>query len=460
MRRVLLLNPPSDRPLVRDYYCSKTSKSGYLYQPIDLLMQSAWLGQRFELGAIDAVAEGLDPRACTRRVGAFRPDAIVALAAAAHWRQDLAYLGDLKRDLGGPALLLSGDLFLEDAESWLEGHPDLDGILLDFTNDDAGRILRGEDGEVENAVWRREGGLRSARSPRSRGGEFEMPVPRHDLFQGRGYRFSFSRRRRFATVLSDFGCPYPCGFCVMPGLGHKLRGLGGVLEELRAIHALGLRELFFADQTFGARRERSLELCRLMVAEGFGFGWTAFTRADLVQEPVLKAWRDAGCHTLIFGVESADAGILKAWQKPGAGGATEGALRLAQDLGIRTVGTFLLGLPEDKAESVEATIQLACKLPLDYASLNVAVPRCGTALRQRALELGLCQDPRGMDQEGSEPAMPTLQLSQGQLKALRRRFILKFYLRPAWLLRRLLAVRNPWELFSQVREALGLFTRA
>ena len=38
--RVLLLNPPGARTYVRDYFCSKTTKSNYLFHPIDLVVLS------------------------------------------------------------------------------------------------------------------------------------------------------------------------------------------------------------------------------------------------------------------------------------------------------------------------------------------------------------------------------------------------------------------------------------
>ena len=41
--RVLLLNPPGERTYIRDYFCSKTTKSNYLFHPIDLVVLSGTL---------------------------------------------------------------------------------------------------------------------------------------------------------------------------------------------------------------------------------------------------------------------------------------------------------------------------------------------------------------------------------------------------------------------------------
>ena len=58
---VLLLNPPSTRLQIRDLYCSITSKGSYYWPPIDLLVLSGLLNEKFRLVVIDAVAEGRSP---------------------------------------------------------------------------------------------------------------------------------------------------------------------------------------------------------------------------------------------------------------------------------------------------------------------------------------------------------------------------------------------------------------
>src|SRR5678816_665554 len=95
----------------------------------------------------------------------------------------------------------------------------------------------------------------------------------------RGYRFSFARSERFATVLTDYGCPYPCTFCVIGTLGFQTRATLEVLEEIDALRASGVREIFFMDQTFGVVKKRGLELCAALAERG-DLSWTAFCRPD------------------------------------------------------------------------------------------------------------------------------------------------------------------------------------
>ncbi len=463
-RRILLLNPPARDTVIRDYYCSKTTKASYVYPPVDLLAQSGWLGGAGELHLVDAVVERLDPETTHGRIARIRPDVIATLVGAVCWPEDEAFLAEVRRRNPDVVLAVTGDVVQADPPTWLARLPWADVVLGDFHRGDLLALLEGRPDDVVRAAWRdglrRDGEPRATLTPRQRKGQVDGPVPRHDLFMGLDYRFPFVRRRRFAVVLTDFGCPYPCTFCIMGTLGHTVRPVESVLTELREIRRLGATEVLFLDQSFGVHRERSLALCRAMTAEQLGIGWVTFTRADLVDAELLAAWKAAGCHTLMFGVEFGESTLHAIYRKGYTPGDVERGLALARAAGIRTVGTFLLGVPEDTPETLAATVDVSLRLPLDYASFNIAVPRFGTPFRERALALDLTDGDPEMDQAGARIAMPTRALSREEVARWHGRAVRRFYLRPRWLARRVLALRTPWEARSQLAEGLALLARS
>lgn len=460
--RVLLLNPPGRRTYIRDYSCSKTSKSNYLYQPIDLVMLSGTLSLEHEVHVLDAIAEGLDPEPALARIERLAPDAVVALVGAVSWEEDRAFLAALANGAGRPRILAIGDLLQEDSEERLREEPWLEAALHVFANADALHVLAGRHELVEDATLRAADGVprRQQRiAPRHRKGRYRVPRPRHELFDAPGYRFSFARAPRFATVLTDYGCPYPCTFCVIGTLGFQSRPLEDVLEELDELRARGIRELFFLDQTFGLERRRGLELCAALEHRG-DLSWTAFTRPDTADEELLAAMRRAGCHTVILGAETPDDALLERYAKGYASDAVRAAFRRARAAGLRTVGTFLIGLPEQDEGALERILAFARELELDFLSLNVAVPRFGTRFRAEALELGLCSaDELVMDQAGGQAFLPTRTLSRDELLRLKRRLVRRFYLRPGYLWRRLRSARSLFELGAQAREGVALLLR-
>jgi len=454
---VLLLNPPGREIYVRDYFCSKTTKSNYHFHPVDLLALSGTLSTEHAVSVLDCIAEELSPEEAQRRIDRKAPDAVISLVGSVSWEEDRVFLADQAQR--GRRIFGIGDILHEAQLERLKEEPWLEAILDDFTTEDALHLLAREEDEVLRATWRRVDGSLSHRSLPRKSKEHRLPRPRHELFPSSGYRFSFARQAPFATVLTDYGCPWPCTFCVISTLGHSTRPVEDVLEEVDALRASGTHELFVADQTFGVRRERALQLCEEFQARG-DLSWTAFTRPDLADDELLSAMRSAGCHTLIMGVESADDAVLEACKKGYATSSVKGAFERTRAHGIRTVGTFVVGLPEETEESIEKTLELALALDLDFMSLNVAVPRFGTAFRADALASGLV-DPAQlvMDQSGATIALNTRALAREDVERLKRKMVRRFYLRPSWLWKRVRDISSPREFVAQAREGLALLSR-
>jgi radical SAM superfamily enzyme YgiQ (UPF0313 family) len=454
-KKILLLNPPGKKLYIRDYYCSKVSQADYVYHPIDLLIQSGIVAQEFEPVLIDAIIEKLSPAGALQKISQARVSAVISLAGSVSWPEDIAFLKELKKRENVP-IIVSGDIFREEGEKILRENPFIDAIMLDFTNNDAVNFIKGEFGKLENMIYMENGGPRRVQK-KSDSKEFSIPIPRHDLFFGRDYRYPFVRKRRFSTVLADFGCPFNCSFCIMAKLPYKWRPGEEIINEIKYLAGLGVNEFFLATQTFGASRKQAVSICEGIIREKINCGWTCFSRVDMVNEPLLLLMRQAGCHTIIFGVESGDEGILRKYRKDYTIEQIRNTIGACSRIGIETVATFILGLPEETEDSLRKTMALAAELPLDYASFNVAVPRMGTDLRGEALQLELVDERfMVMDQSGSEVAMPTRQLSRETVSRYRRRAVMNFYFRPSYLLRRIMKVRNLGSLARQLRQALAL----
>ena len=144
--RALLLNPPFPDLVIRDYYCSKTTKSNYIFQPVDLVTLSGRLHAGYELRLIDAVVDRLTPDQCLAQALAFAPDVVVFMTGAVSWEQDFPFLVRLKAGLAeGARFIGSGDIFQEEGERWLQEHAFIDAALRDFSNADALHYLAGQD---------------------------------------------------------------------------------------------------------------------------------------------------------------------------------------------------------------------------------------------------------------------------------------------------------------------------
>lgn len=456
MKKVLLLNPPGKKLYIRDYFCSKVSQADYIPHPLDLVILSGILAEEYEVELLDATISRMPEERALAAVRSADPFAIVSMFGAASLSEDMEFARKLRGALPAVKLIGIGDVFREHGEVYVSGDSPLDALLLDFTTRDILSYLKADHSAVMNMVFRdRTGPVKTPVGGRGR--EFELPVPRHELFQKYPYRHPFVRKRKFVTTLIDYGCPFDCDFCVIGKLGYKFRRPENVLRELRMIRELGVSEVFFHTQTFGAHKASAEALCRGMIEEGLGLGWVCFSRVDVASPALLDLMKKAGCHTIIYGVESGSEAILKKYNKGYSVKEIVSAVNYAKSIGIRTAGTFILGLPEETRETAEATIELVKQINLDFASFNVAVPRSGTGLRETAIGLGFVDGKFNvMDQSGSEIAMPTRTLTRLDVLAYRRKAVAAFYLRPGYILRRLLSVRSLHDIVNYAKQAFAL----
>lgn len=453
---LLLLNPPGKHVYLRDYFCSKISQADYLNHPIDFVYLSGLLQEHFELHLIDAIVDRLPVQKCLAMIQSLQPDAIIGLIGSASYEEDIAFYRQLAEKHAVP-LFLIGDVLIENRAARLEEMNFVTGFLHDFSSDDVLHFLQGSRKNLCNMTFRHNGAICAAPIKRPRAENFELPVPAHQLFLGKNYRYPFVRRRRFATVMTEFGCPYRCTFCVMSTLGWKIRPVQNVIAEFDEVHALGLREIFFLDQTFALQKPRALQLLQEMQSRNYGFGWLCFSRADVLDDEVLIEMKNAGCHTVILGLESGDDAVLAAAQKDYKRDEVLAGFQRCAQHGLRTVATVIIGLPEETEASFQRTLHFLKQVSCDFASFNVAVPRMGTPLRQQAIKHKLIPPAlQVMDQSGSEVAMPTLTLSREQIDAMHQRAVREFYFNINYLLRRLRSLQSLDEARIQFRQGYGL----
>ena len=455
--RVLLLNPPGDKLYIRSNYCSKVSKSSFVHEPVDLLVLSGIVAKYFSLNVLDCIAERLSFTAALDKIAKLNPDFIITLVGSASWSNDVRFLTELKK-MHPVNIMGSGDELMEDGCKILSQYAFLDAIILDYTSSDVADYIRGQRANLNSILFKNNDNVSSANAYlNKKAEEFEIPVPRHDLFPLKKYRFPFVRSYPVASVLTDFGCPYACAFCIFGALGFKLRKIENVLEELKYLLSLGVKEVIFGDQSFAADRNRTIRLCEGVLAKGLGLSWSCYSRADLMDPGLLSLLKESGCHTIIFGVESGNDHILKRYNKGLTTQKIKDTVRLCRKAGIRTVATFIIGLPGETEADCENTIRFAKNLGCDFASFNVPVPRKMTHLRQDAKKNNwIIPEKQDMDQSGSDVLLNTPQISADRLKQLRDRAEREFYLRPSYIYKRLLSLDSLTGFFVELKEGLSL----
>ncbi|MBF0331204.1 MAG: radical SAM protein [Candidatus Omnitrophica bacterium] len=452
MDTVVLINPPGRHVYLRDYYCSKISKGSYCYQPSDFVVLSGILSQKFNIRIIDCIAEGISIQAALLRVAACKPAAVVFLTGAVSFEEDRIFMARVKAETGAMMVGL-GDIFLDDAADILGAEGWLDAACLDFTSTDLLRYLSGERDSLANMVYKSGEGV--AVTPLDSGDHtWRIPLPRHDLFNMKAYSFPFMRRHALATMITNFGCTHQCSYCPAARFSYKERPVEDLSQEFELLRRIGVREIFFKDQVFGGAPDRIQAICKKLIDGRFDFGWVAFLRPETASAELLSCMKKAGCHTIMFGVESADENMLRRYKRQYDVAFIQEVFKTCRALNIETVATFILGLPGEDERSVKNTIKLSQSLGCDYASFNIFTPAYGTELRRELIDKGLIKidDRVFMDSGVSYPAQSFSALRPDELWRWRVEAVGAFYFRPGYLWSRLVKMRDLFRIKSALRE--------
>lgn len=444
-QKILLLNPPGNRRYLRDYYCSSVAKADYYWHPGDLLIQSGILDRDFDVALIDAAAEGLGIGECMEKIKAVKPDHVFFLAGAASWRADFDFAGRIDAH----SFFASGEIFAEGGAPWLSRYPFLTGVVRDFTNEDIAAYLHGDFSAIRQMDYKKDGKFVSASKQTER--TFSIPVPLHELFVGR-YRMPLMKHRRFASVLTDFGCPHRCAYCNSGSLGYKVRPAENIRPELVHIAQLGIRQVFVKDMSFGANKKHAREMLDLFCE--FDFDWHCYARTDDLDVALLAQMKRAGCFLVQMGIDHVDLDILEAHGKSTDPNRRQEIIRACRELKIAVGAHFVIGLPGETESSLRHLERYLGTLQADYVSINLAAPRFGSALRASQKKAGIVLGERhevsATVGKGMSEVPPEI------LRQWRNRMIRAFYANGKTVLRQMMAFGGIHSLWQKGVGALAL----
>ena len=274
----------------------------------------------------------------------------------------------------------------------------------------------------------------------------EIPFPAYDLMPVRKYYPAVGSYKRLPalSVIATRGCPGQCTFCFKVfGRTLRSRSAKNIFDEVASLHEkYGMREIAFYDDTFTSFRENVKEFCRLLLSSGLKISWSCFSRVDCIDRETLALMKKAGCHQILYGVESADAGILRNIRKGIDLEKVREAVKMTKEAGISPRCSFMIGNPGETPETIERTIRFALELDPDLAMFNITVPFPGTKMFDWAKGNGLLLSENWDDYDLSKQVMRLPTISNRDLQGFYSSAYRRFFLRPGYVFRRLIGVRS------------------
>ena len=290
-----------------------------------------------------------------------------------------------------------------------------------------------------------------------------IPIPNRTFLNNKLYG-PYLSQRPFTYMIASRGCPFKCAFCFRTIWGRKVsfNSSRRIFEEMKSvIDKFKIREIAFKDDTFTINKKGVLELCELIKKEKLKVRWTIFSRVNTIDEPMIKALKEAGCYKIDFGVESGDQDMLNLMKKGITLEQVRKAFKLCRNIGIQTHAFFMIGYPRETRETIEKTIRFAQEIA-DWTSFNAVACLPGTELYDLAVRESYFV-PRHIDALLGEsdvenfcnsPQLPTEEILRLVNSAYKR-----FYLRPLHILRLLGFVIKDGAFMSFIRIAPYILRR-
>jgi radical SAM superfamily enzyme YgiQ (UPF0313 family) len=289
-----------------------------------------------------------------------------------------------------------------------------------------------------------------------------IPFPARDLMNNALY-IRPDTGEPMATIQVARGCPASCIYCLTPiisGKAVRKRSVDNILAEIEdCYYNFNIKNFFFKADTFTIDAQWAEELCdKIINSELWGkIEFTANSRVKPLSENLLKKLKQAGCFMLAVGFESGSDNTLAKIKK---GSTVEDSLRAAKMIKkakLPLFGFFMIGFPWETEEDILNTLNFMFEIDPDFIELHIAMPYFGTELYSQCSKYGTIKSEAWGNDYFSPNTTGTQAVSIERIIELRKKYLLKFYLRPKYIFKKAITcTKNPKVLKNYFKHGLRL----
>lgn len=353
-------------------------------------------------------ADAYNPENYAASIAKLEPDVIAFSVMSPHWYPMEPYFESLKAVLPELPICIGGYQAMLSQEQTIE-NPYVDFICVgdgEYAIGNLVQFLRGsKDGPVDGMWERLSDGEVFRTEPHQIGDLAALPFPDYDIFERDG---SFNdvntsifgpKEKVVLPVMTGRGCPYRCTYCcntpILDGWKTKKEFLRKYDPEEMVTELIRLRDRYnvgyfeFWDELFLS----NLKFVRAFFAlykERIGLPFSINSRVEVMNEKFCAEAKEAGCHTIWFGIESGDETYRSTML--GRKMKNEQVIEAAKNCkaaGINRLTFNIVGMPLETAENMRQTLELNRLIAPEFFFFFPYIPLRGTPLYNRAKEEGL-----------------------------------------------------------------------
>jgi|GEM_PF-195541 len=408
MLKILLSNPPWEK---KGYYAVRAGsrwphfeEEHHQYMPFPFFMAHAcsWLEQHgYRPKMIDSLALKQSHKDFYKEVIKYQPDLLCMEISSFSMDNDLMIAKHLKQKIPKLKVVFMGLANEMKEENFVRDNPQVDYCLVGEYEDTLLELVqkmeRGENfTKLIGASFMNEDGSYSGFERRPLANDINIyPWPSRDQLPMLNYHDEPGNiPTPSAQMWASRGCPFKCIFCAWPQImygnnDYRVRDIYDLADEFEwLVTEWGFKSIYFDDDTFNVNKRRITAFSQELIRRGLKVPWAAMSRADLVDEKLLRVMRESGVHALKFGIESADQNAVDTMEKSLNLKKAVQNIRMTHNFGIKTHLSFMFGLPGETKESCEKTLAMALDLNPESLQFTLASPFPGSKFMHHLQDKG------------------------------------------------------------------------
>ncbi len=166
--------------------------------------------------------------------------------------------------------------------------------------------------------------------------------------------------RQSLAVIWSRGCIGRCLYCKEKALWgkYRTRTVASIIDELRYhIQHHGIRNFVVYDSAVNGNPHHLEKICDAIISSSLNIKWSAEAIAlRSLSESLLKKMRSAGCHTLVYGIESGSDHVLQKMGKITNVRTASAVLKHTHEAGIKVAINILIGFPGEQENEFNETL--------------------------------------------------------------------------------------------------------
>ena len=455
--KVTLVNPPTTADL------ETVSKLGIKAPPLGLAYIAATLEREgIDVTIIDATVTDMSHQELGEVLQRTHPDVIGVTSTTPTIYDAIKTVMVAKENCPDSVTVMGGSHITFTPVETMLACPHLDVGVIGEGEATALDLLKAVGGrkplsEVDGIVYRRDGEVFRNKPRRLIENLDELPFPARHLLPLNKYTV-LGERTPLGNVITSRGCPFQCIFCSSSefyGRKFRARSPKNVVDEMEElVTKYGIRSIEVVDDTFTVDKNRAARIAEEIIQRGLDICWTCGSRADLITRDLLHLFKKAGCVLFYIGVESGSKKVLKTLKKGITLEQVRTVIKWAKEVGMETIGSFIIGTPGETKEDVMKTVDFARNSGIDFAQFTAMTPYPGTEIYEMAKRDGLLITDDWSRFTTMKPVMRTKELSAEDIRVSVLLAYRRFYLRGSFILRQLRKGRLKWVLLV-IKNNLG-----